>query len=206
VCQFVSKYETESAAILRLIAGLYGRRFGIAWAARMEEFLADFEGVTRPQAEEEPAHCSPRVIAITAAVVTPCLAAPRARPNQSSQAGGVARRCRSVSSHCASTSTCGPGNFSIAASISAMVLIAWDFTMAMPASAISSFPASGSQESSAEAFTDRRSTPGQPCLNPLHRPKPAAVVGPRRGSAVSRLLPPAGRAILAICLSSRRIT
>ena len=69
-------------------------------------------------------HSSPRVRAITFAVVSPERAAPRARCSQLSTGGGVPRLTRSVSSQQASSSTCGAGSFSMASSISAMLLMA----------------------------------------------------------------------------------
>jgi len=68
-------------------------------------------------------HSSPRVRAITFPVVSPGRAAPRARFNQLSTGGGVARLTRKVSSQPASSSTCGAGSFSMAFSISAMLLM-----------------------------------------------------------------------------------
>ena len=72
----------------------------------------------------EKIHSSPRVRAITFAVVSPERAAPRARCNQLSTGAGVARRTRSVSSQPANSSTCGAGSFSMASSISAILLLA----------------------------------------------------------------------------------
>jgi hypothetical protein len=71
----------------------------------------------------EKIHSSPRVRAITSPVVSPGRAAPRAHFNQLSTGGGVARLTRKVSSQPASSSTCGAGSFSMAFSISAMLLM-----------------------------------------------------------------------------------
>jgi len=71
----------------------------------------------------EKIHSSPRVRAITFLVVSPGRAAPRAHCNQLSTGGGVARLTRKVSSQPASSSTCGAGSFSMAFSISAMLLM-----------------------------------------------------------------------------------
>jgi hypothetical protein len=71
----------------------------------------------------EKIHSSPRVRAITFPVVSPGRAAPRAHFNQLSTGGGVARLTRKVSSQPASSSTCGAGSFSMAFSISAMLLM-----------------------------------------------------------------------------------
>jgi hypothetical protein len=69
-------------------------------------------------------HSSPRVSAITSRVLTPGIARPRACGNQLSTGAGIVRSRRCASSHRANCSTCGSGSFSIAASISAMLLIA----------------------------------------------------------------------------------
>lgn len=74
--------------------------------------------------EQEPAYSSPRVSTIIFAVDSPGRAAPRARWSQFSTGGGVARLTRRVSSQPASSSTCGVGSFSMALSISAMLLMA----------------------------------------------------------------------------------
>jgi hypothetical protein len=71
----------------------------------------------------EKIHSSPRVRAITFPVVSPGRAAPRADCNQLSTGGGVARLTRNVSSQPASSSTCGAGSFSMAFSISTMLLM-----------------------------------------------------------------------------------
>ena len=71
----------------------------------------------------EKIHSSPRARAITFPVVSPGRAAPRALCNQLSTGGGVARLTRKVSSQPASSSTCGAGSFSMAFSISAMLLM-----------------------------------------------------------------------------------
>jgi hypothetical protein len=71
----------------------------------------------------EKIHSSPRVRAITFPVVSPGRATPRADCSQLSTGGGVARLTRNVSSQPASSSTCGAGSFSMAFSISAMLLM-----------------------------------------------------------------------------------
>lgn len=73
--------------------------------------------------EKDSADSSPRVRAITSAVVTPGRAAPRACFSQVSAGSGAARRARYASSQMASCSTCGTGKFSIAVSISPIVLM-----------------------------------------------------------------------------------
>ena len=71
----------------------------------------------------EKIHSSPRVRVITFSVVSPGRAAPRAYCNQLSTGRGVARLTRNVSSQPASSSTCGAGSFSMAFSISTMLLM-----------------------------------------------------------------------------------
>jgi hypothetical protein len=71
----------------------------------------------------EKIHSSPRVRAITFPVVSPGRATPRAHCNQLSTGGGVARLTRKVSSQPASSFTCGAGSFSMAFSISPMLLM-----------------------------------------------------------------------------------
>ena len=68
-------------------------------------------------------HSSPRVSAMIFPVVSPGRAAPRAHCSQLSTGGGVARLTRNVSSQPASSSTCGAGSFSMAFSISTMLLM-----------------------------------------------------------------------------------
>ncbi len=73
--------------------------------------------------EQQTAHSSPRVRDITSSVVASGRAAPRALFSQASTDNVVARLARWASSQCASSSTCGAGNRSIACSISVMVLM-----------------------------------------------------------------------------------
>jgi len=74
--------------------------------------------------EKKSAHSSPRVRDMILAVVMPERAVPRAPASQLSTGAGVSRRKRSVSNQTASSATWGAGSFSMAASISAMLLIA----------------------------------------------------------------------------------
>lgn len=79
--------------------------------------------------QKDAAHSSPRVSAITSAVVTPGRAAPRACFSQVSAGSGAARRARYSSSQMASSSTCGADKFSIALSISPIVLMPGSLAM-----------------------------------------------------------------------------